>query len=67
MPNEWISVKEDLPFANDDYLVCLANGHICMGFWSSNNFWSKGYYSNCLEVTHWMPLPEPPKEGADNG
>lgn len=20
-----------------------------------------------IHITHWMPLPEPPKEGADNG
>lgn len=59
---DWISIKEDQPCINDYYLVCLANGHICIGHWMSEAFWSTGYYSNRLEVTHWMDLPEPPKE-----
>lgn len=61
MQNDWISVKDELPEIEDNYLVCLVNGHICVGFYISETFWSAGYYSNSLEVTHWMSLPEPPK------
>ncbi|MEE1301623.1 MAG: DUF551 domain-containing protein [Bacteroidales bacterium] len=63
---EWINVKDELPLVQDDYLVYLPNGHIRTAYWMTEDFWEKGYYSNRLEVTHWMPLPEPPKEGADN-
>ena len=58
---EWISVKDELPWIQDNYLVHLLNGHICIGYWMSEDFWSTGYYTNKLEVTHWMCLPEAPK------
>ena len=29
------------------------------GVWSTYNDWDEG--QDCLTVTHWMPLPEPPK------
>ena len=61
--NDWISVKDELPIETDDYLVCLPNGHIHIGYWMSGEFWSTGYYTSSWEVTHWMPLPAPPKEG----
>ena len=59
---DWIDIKEEQPIANDNYLVYLLNGHICIGYWAAESFWSTGYYSNRLEVTHWMELPEPPKK-----
>ena len=58
---DWINIEDDKPIFNDDYLVYLSNGHICIGYWMSEDFWSTGYYSNRLEVTHWMCLPEAPK------
>lgn len=54
---DWINIKDEQPTINDNYLVYLLNGHICIGYWTSESFWSTGYYSNSLEVTHWMPLP----------
>lgn len=64
---EWISVKDSMPdngevivYAPDGTnqikeLVISAN---CIG----NRFYT-GYYSNSISgVTHWMPLPNPPKE-----
>lgn len=59
---DWIDIENEKPIFNDDYLVCLLNGHICIGFWMSESFWSKGYYVNRLEVSHWMPLPSAPKK-----
>jgi len=62
--NGWISVKKKLPEEGTDVLV--TDGVACMVakldntktfyFWSNNSFWSND------EVTHWMPLPEPPKD-----
>lgn len=34
------------------------------GFYDYDIEWG---YCEWDEVTHWMPMPEPPKEGADNG
>lgn len=59
MMNKWISVKDELPTEKDDYLVYLSNGHFCIGYWMSDEFWSTGYYTSQLDVTHWMPLIEP--------
>ena len=57
----WIDIKDEQPTINDNYLVYLLNGHICIGYWTSESFWSTGYYSNSLKVTHWMPLPVAPR------
>ena len=60
---DWINIKDEQPIFSDYYLVYLLNGHICIGHWMSEAFWSTGYYVNRLEVSHWMPLPAAPKEG----
>ena len=56
---EWISVKDRLPDADGDYLVWNDYHKAIVG-----HYWSKGRYfiSKAVTVTHWMPLPEPPKE-----
>lgn len=61
MQNDWININKETPEEQEHYLVHLLNGHICIGHWAGETFWSTGYYSNSLEVTHWMPLPEPPE------
>lgn len=63
LPSCWISVKDRMPRESDPVLV-WGNGFIEVGWygetlgrWMSENFdYDEG------EVTHWMPLPEPPKE-----
>lgn len=56
--SSWVSVKDRLP---DKHCGCLVfNEH----GWSALDCW-EGYgwmLSDDPEVTHWMPLPEPPKE-----
>lgn len=65
--SNWISVKERLPEAEQKVLVCgkrngmqvgAFRGLMClsdpMGWW-----WKK---ETRLDVTYWMPLPEPPGE-----
>ena len=66
--SEWISVKERLPEVAGEYLVVY---HPC--YWHDvkedlrvgidsfrgKTAWAKKKYQR---VTHWMPLPEPPKE-----
>ena len=69
--NEWISVKERLPISGQRVVVFAkskwGSPHvtICTFYVIRENRviprlrWSRGIY----EVTHWMPLPEPPEEG----
>ena len=74
---EWISVKDRLP-DNKEYDWVLAqvvedNGfmHIptVMEYRQSKNDWFEETYgwisehNGAFTVTHWMPLPEPPKGG----
>ena len=39
-------------------------GFVCAGIWDAEN-WYDGV-SGYPEPTHWMPLPSPPKETADD-
>lgn len=55
---EWISVKERLPEWFGWYLVC-SRGRV-EPVWFDITGWSNMRWPQY--VTHWMPLPEPPKE-----
>jgi hypothetical protein len=75
--SEWISVDERLPDDINDYLIVIkhkykcekewkhdvdvatSNGSYLNDFWDTNNDWDEGQE---IHVTHWQPLPEPPKE-----
>lgn len=74
----WIPVTERLPspkFVREWYLVSLESGCVQTlafekggysfefdkdGF--SDNLFRPGWHETASPVTHWMPLPEPPKE-----
>ena len=68
--NQWISVEEDLPcnhdelFINDDKketktVLSIINGYIMMSrMYKPKHKW---HWEND-EPTHWMPIPELPKE-----
>ena len=71
--SQWVSVKERLPKINDTepldefvedrgykFLVTDEEGYIWVEL-----FWLKANKFDDTSVTHWMPLPEPPKEGAE--
>jgi hypothetical protein len=64
----WIPAKERLPEAMQKVLVATYHGGVYFGFMeprgkfvTANNTLADSW---CWEpsVTHWMPLPEPPKE-----
>ena len=61
---EWISVRDRLPEDQVEVLVATRskNGvrNIDKGYLAIDHFIHRGH----AEVTHWMPLPEPPKEDA---
>lgn len=63
----WISVKDALPETTDHVLCCTVNKagkqNIVRGYYDAEcngGMWACGMNNN---VTHWMPLPEPPREG----
>jgi hypothetical protein len=56
----WIPVDEAHPPANEMVLVCIGSAsRIMMCSIDMSGVWA-GY-----QPTHWMPLPEPPKEVAE--
>ena len=69
--DEWIKCSERLPSEADHYLVALSDpedvGWVTDKAWTA--FYNKGGEWDCCEavedgqpVTHWMPLPQPPKQ-----
>lgn len=60
--SRWISLREQMPENTEEVLVCTLskNGrrNIDKGYRSFDRIIHRG----CAEVTHWMPLPEMPRE-----
>lgn len=58
----WISVTERLPENSKSVIIAHQNG-VSTG-WHNGRYWERGAatgHSKIKTVTHWMPLPEPPK------
>ena len=70
--NEWVSVEERLPEDKQIVLFHQKNGFIyCAEYFAGNKLLSPAWFidNDCWEageVTHWMPLPEPPERQEDN-
>ena len=62
---EWISVKDRLPELHTKVLCCGVKGGRFIAETSElgegHLYWTKRDGKGCSEVTHWMPLPQPPK------
>lgn len=64
---EWISVKDRLPDCAEPVLISHSDGdmrYISIADIDPCGMWSDQNYEIIYTVTHWMPLPEPPKEDA---
>lgn len=70
----WIPVTERLP-TEDDYMPCYENYDGAVLWYTNSGVMGLGWYydstgnwsdmENCFppgKVTHWMPIPKPPKE-----
>ena len=67
--DKWISIEDKLPEKNNEVLI--TDGYSVWGGFSreysqNEEGWcwfdnSEEGYFNTDEITHWMPLPEPPK------
>jgi len=64
----WINVKDRLPTEEKSsaWVLVYADGAVnCMAF--SNGSWedwtyAKAHNINIADITHWQPLPDPPKD-----
>lgn len=63
--SKWISVSDRLP-PYYEHVLCMSEGEICLTWYASdgdNEIWTVAYEEETLiDVTHWMPLPNPPTE-----
>ena len=63
---EWIPVDDRLPEENVNCIVhyrhayCDNDGYFAIGFCCHDG--EKFQFDPAYKVTHWMPLPQPPKE-----
>lgn len=58
--NRWIPVSERLPEKVGAYLTYRSNGITIIEHW--DNIRDSDYlWKDCYSVTHWQPLPSPPK------
>ncbi len=61
--NEWINCSERMPQVMEDVLV--TDGEDVKAMWWNGNRWDSWidkYAIDGDDITHWMPLPEPPTE-----
>lgn len=65
----WISVNDRLPdeqFEARQILVTLgyrtSESIVICALWDDDNFYNLETMDEMDNVTHWMPLPEPPKD-----
>lgn len=57
---EWIPVSERLPETTCRNFVMTSHGITVIAYFDGN-VWRYGETLFVVDVTHWMPLPQPPK------
>jgi len=67
--SEWISVKDRLPDDDENYyeavlVYCVYGGckECDVAYLTTTKNWLDEKCNAQIPVTHWMPLPEPPKD-----
>ncbi|EGB9124981.1 DUF551 domain-containing protein [Escherichia coli] len=65
IPDSWISCSERMPKGYADVLVTDGE-HVEVKWWDESGYWNSWTELNsdilAHEITHWMPIPEPPQE-----
>lgn len=61
-PRRWIPCSERLPDMPGDYQVCTKNEYYGTKNVSKRYFNGVCWSGRWTNITHWMPLPEPPEE-----
>lgn len=60
----WIPVEERLPMPYENPVLVYDNSGVGMAWYSLKMGWVYRTGLGCVDITHWMPLPKPPKEAA---
>ena len=60
--NYWRSVKGSLPWQYEKVLTSGEYGIIRIAYLNRERQWLSANGWDLNDITHWMPLPEPPKE-----
>jgi hypothetical protein len=63
---KWIPVSERPPEDSGDVILCTRSRIVGVGFYDKmTRSWVQHYSGGGIrvDVTHWMPMPEPSKEG----
>ena len=55
---EWISVNDRLPEQGEEAICIAADGDMMIGKYTEWGWMFPCYFE---ELTHWMPIPQPPK------
>ena len=58
----WTALKDQLPQEGKVVLLCDQGGYMTVAWLENGRFYfgAMVYFQN--EFSHWMPLPEPPKQ-----
>lgn len=62
VPSKWIPVTERLPETTCRNLAMTKYGFQVLAYFTGKE-WRHSPSLSVIDVTHWMPMPEPPKEG----
>ena len=61
MSQRWIPVTERLPESDVFVLGCSEGVLVFFGFFKAKTWYDLVFECQVLGVTHWMPMPEPPR------
>lgn len=63
---KWIPVTEQMPQEYVSVLICVPTDaplpQVKEAYFAKGCWWSRMWIYKGKDVTHWMPMPEPPKE-----
>lgn len=60
----WIPVEERLPKPQENPVIACDYTGVCLAWYSPTMGWQYRTGLSGVDITHWMPLPQPPKEEA---
>lgn len=58
----WIPVEERLPKPQENPVIACDYTGVCSAWYSPTMGWQYRTGLSGVDITHWMPLPQPPKE-----
>jgi len=65
---EWISVKDRMPEDGKEVLFCDGSSIMVGRYNGDEKFWEltdANMIAYAVDITHWMPLPEPPESESE--